>query len=207
MADRKFILGLDLDGCVADFYGGLRPLAAEWLGVPLDRLPERVSYGLPEWGIPEAPGGYAALHRYAVIQRDLFRSLEPMPRAPQVIRRLSAEGVNIRIITHRLFISRSHQAAVAQTVDWLDRHDIPYYGLCFVGDKEEVGAALYIEDTTKNVEALRAQGKQVIVHANSTNEGVAGPRSGDWDEIGELVLAAREAWAAGAPVTACQSSA
>ncbi len=202
MADRKFILGLDLDGCVADFYGGLRPLAAEWLGVPLGSLTPEVSYGLPEWGIPDAPGGYAALHRFAVIQRDLFRSLEPMPRAPQVIRQLSAAGVNIRIITHRLFISRSHQAAVAQTVDWLDRHDIPYYGLCFVGDKEEVGADLYIEDTTKNVEALRAEGKQVIVYGNSTNLGVAGPRSSDWDEVGEMVLEAREAWLQGAAVGA-----
>ncbi len=197
MADRKFILGLDLDGCVADFYGGLRPIAAEWLGVPLDTLPEEVSYGLPEWGIPDAPGGYAALHRYAVTQRDLFRTLRPMPRAPQVIRALSAAGVNIRIITHRLFISRSHRAAVAQTVDWLDQYDIPYYGLCFVGDKEEVGADLYIEDTQKNVEALRAQGKQVIVHGNSTNREVASPRSEDWDEIGRLVLEARAVWAEG----------
>ncbi|RMH02717.1 MAG: 5'-nucleotidase [Planctomycetota bacterium] len=192
MADRDFILGLDLDGCVADFYGGLRPIAAEWLGVPLESLPDRVSYGLPEWGVAEAPGGYPALHRFAVTQRDLFRRLEPMPRAPQVIRRLSEAGVNIRIITHRLFISRSHQAAVEQTVEWLDRHDIPYYGLCFVGDKEDVGADLYVEDTPRNVEALRSRGRRVIVYANSTNLGLDGPRTSDWEEIGDLVLAARD---------------
>ena len=33
MTDRSFVFGVDLDGVVADFYGGLRPIAAEWLGV------------------------------------------------------------------------------------------------------------------------------------------------------------------------------
>lgn len=28
-----FILGVDLDGVCADFYVGIRPIAAEWLGV------------------------------------------------------------------------------------------------------------------------------------------------------------------------------
>jgi len=30
---KQFVLGVDLDGVVADFIGGLRPIAAEWLGV------------------------------------------------------------------------------------------------------------------------------------------------------------------------------
>jgi hypothetical protein len=30
--DRKFVLAVDLDGVCADFYTGLRPIAAEWLG-------------------------------------------------------------------------------------------------------------------------------------------------------------------------------
>ena len=35
MTERSFVFGVDLDGVVADFYGGLRPIAAEWLGVDL----------------------------------------------------------------------------------------------------------------------------------------------------------------------------
>ena len=62
---RRFVLGVDLDGVCADFYRGLRPIAAEWLGVDAATLPERVSWGLPEWGIDKAPGGYEALHRFA----------------------------------------------------------------------------------------------------------------------------------------------
>lgn len=81
MSASEFVLGVDLDGTCADFYGGLRPIAAEWLGVPVESLPTTVSWNLPEWGINEAPGGYDALHRFAVTQRNLFRELKPMPGA------------------------------------------------------------------------------------------------------------------------------
>ena len=105
--NRRFVFGVDLDGVCADFYRGLRPIAAEWLGVDVSTLPERVSWGLPEWGIDKAPGGYEALHRFAVTQRDLFRVLPPMSGAPRALRRLSAADVRIRIITHRFLSSFS----------------------------------------------------------------------------------------------------
>ena len=37
---------------------GLRPIAAEWLDVDEAHLPMEVSWGLEEWGVPQAPGGY-----------------------------------------------------------------------------------------------------------------------------------------------------
>lgn len=194
MSERSFVFGVDLDGVVADFYGGLRPIAAEWLGVDLATLPERVSWGLLEWGVDRAPGGYEALHRFAVTQRDLFLKLTPMPGAPQTMRRLSKEGVRIRIITHRLFIKYFHQVAVGQTIQWLDRHDIPYWDLCFMQQKTAVGADLYIEDAPANIERLRAEGAKTIVFSNSTNEHLPGPRAYNWDEVLQLVLAEKRAW-------------
>src|SRR6476469_1568422 len=194
MSDRSFVFGVDLDGVVADFYAGLRPIAAEWLGVDLASLPERVSWGLTEWGVDEAPGGYEALHRFAVTQRDLFLKLPPMARAPQTLRKLSKEGVRIRIITHRLFIKYFHQAAVSQTIQWLDQHDIPYWDLCFMQQKTAVGADLYIEDSPANIERLRADGAKTIVFSNSTNEQLPGPRAESWEEVLELVLAEKARW-------------
>ncbi|MEX2316565.1 MAG: hypothetical protein WD669_05395 [Pirellulales bacterium] len=194
MNQRSFVFGVDLDGVVADFYAGLRPIAAEWLGVDLATLPERVSWGLAEWGVEQAPGGYEALHRFAVTQRDLFLKLPPMARAPQTLRKLSKEGVRIRIITHRLFIKYFHQAAVSQTIQWLDQHDIPYWDLCFMQQKSAVGADLYIEDSPANIERLRAEGAKTIVFSNSTNEKLDGPRTNTWEEVLSLVLAEKTAW-------------
>jgi 5'(3')-deoxyribonucleotidase len=195
-SERRFVLGVDLDGVCADFYGGLKPVAAEWLGVDVASLPDRVSWTLPEWGVDRAPGGYDALHRFAVTQRELFRRLPPMPGAPQALRELSAHDVRIRIITHRLFIKYFHQVAVRQTIEWLDYHDIPYWDLCFMREKAAVGADLYVEDSPENVARLRAQGLKTIVFSNSTNERLAGPRAHGWEEVVDLVLAEKAAWEA-----------
>ena len=83
-------------GFVRTFTPDWRPIAAERLGVDIETLPERVSFGLPEWGIDKAPGGYEALHRFAVTQRELFRVLKPRPGAPVALRRLSESDVRIR---------------------------------------------------------------------------------------------------------------
>ncbi len=193
-AQRRFVFGVDLDGVCADFYAGLRPIAAEWLGVDASTLPTRVSWGLPEWGIDRAPGGYEALHRFAVTQRDLFRILPPMPGAPVALRQLSAADVRIRIITHRFFIKFFHQVAARQTIEWLDHHDIPYWDLCFMQEKAAVGADLYIEDSPANIARLRDEGHKTIVFTNSTNEHLPGPRAATWEQVLAIVLREKREW-------------
>jgi 5'(3')-deoxyribonucleotidase len=196
MSRNGFVLGVDLDGTCADFYKGLRPIAAEWLGVPLDTLTTEVSWDFPEWGINKAPGGYEDLHRFAVTQRELFARLEPLPGAPMALRRLSKADVRIRIITHRLIIKFFHQTAVRQTTDWLDSHDIPYWDLCFMRDKGAVGADLYIEDAPGNIEQLRREGLPTIVFTNSTNRHLPGPRADNWDDVYDMVMQEVERWKA-----------
>src|SRR5690349_20312151 len=39
MARNEFVFGVDLDGCVADFYGSIKPLVAEWVGRDVAALP------------------------------------------------------------------------------------------------------------------------------------------------------------------------
>lgn len=188
MAQDKFVFGVDLDGVVADFIAGLRPVAAEWLGIAVESLPLEVSYGFPEWRL-EDYGGYEALHRFAVKERDLFQRLPPIAGAPAALRRLSGRDVRIRIITHRLYIKWFHQEAVQQTVDWLEYHGIPYWDLCFMRDKAAVGADLYVEDSPANIRALRATGHEVLVLRNSTNRDLPGPGAESWEEVEAFVEA------------------
>ena len=196
--DQQFVLGVDLDGVVANFYAGLRPIAAEWLGVPLASLVVAPSYGFTEWNLG-AVGSYDDLHRFAVTQRNLFRELEPMPGAAPALRRMSQEGIRIRIITHRLYINYFHQEAVKQTVAWLDHHGIPYWDLCFMKDKAAVGADLYVEDSPDNIRALRTDGHPTIAFANSTNLDIEAPRADSWIEVEAQVKAAHDAWQARRP--------
>jgi 5'(3')-deoxyribonucleotidase len=187
-ADKPFVLGVDLDGVVADFYRAMRPIVAEWLGVNEENLSlDRYTYGLPEWGVRDVEH-YKRIHRFAVTQRRLFIDMKPIAGAGPALRRLSDDGVHIRIITHRLFLPHFHQEAVRQTVEWLDKHGIPYWDLCFLKDKVDVGADLYIEDSPENVDALRRAGKPVIVFGNPTNAHIDdGDRANSWQEVEERV--------------------
>ena len=196
MDESSFILGVDLDGVVGDFYGAMRKIAALWLEKPFESLTTEISYGLDEWGIAEF-GGYERLHRFAVTQRNLFRDMEPIKGAPAVLRKLSSRGIRIRIITHRLFLKYSHKTTITQTVEWLDSWDIPYWDLCFMADKGAVGAHVYLDDAPANIKRLRDQGCKTIVFSNSTNREFPGPRANDWQEVERLVMEAREEWQTG----------
>ena len=190
---RQFVLAVDLDGVVADFHMGLKPIAAEWLGVDQDTLTDNVSYGFPEWGL-DASGGYEALHRFAVKERGLFSRLTPMNGAPAALRRLSTRGIRIRIVTHRLYIAWFHREAIEQTTQWLEHHGVPYWDICFMRDKAAVGANLYLEDSPSNIEALLADGHPTIAMTNSTNGHLAVPRAGDWQEMEKLIGREIDAW-------------
>jgi len=196
MDESKFIFGVDLDGVVGDFYGAVRKIAAEWLHKPVDALTPEVSYGLGEWGIEEF-GGYESLHRFAVTQRNIFLDMEPIEYAPAILRKLSCLDIRIRIITHRLFLKYSHRTSINQTVDWLDKYDIPYWDICFMNDKGAVGAHVYIDDAPENINSLRKQGCKTIVFSNSTNRGLPGPRAENWFEVERIVMEAREEWRTG----------
>ena len=196
MEKDSFILGVDLDGVVGDFYEATRRIAAEWLHKPLESLTTEVSYGLEEWNLAEY-GGYERLHRFAVTQRNLFRVMEPIKDAPSVLRKLSSRGIRIRIITHRLFLKYSHKTTITQTVEWLDSWDIPYWDLCFMADKGAVGAHVYIDDAPSNIKQLREQGCYTIVFGNSTNRDMPGPRAETWQEVETLVMEARNEWETG----------
>jgi 5'(3')-deoxyribonucleotidase len=196
MDNNSFILGVDLDGVVGDFYGAVRKIAAEWLNKPIEALTPEVSYGFKEWGLDEF-GGYDRLHRFAVTQRNIFSDMEPIEHAPAILRKLSNQNIRIRIITHRLFLKYSHRTSVTQTVDWLDNYDIPYWDICFMKDKGAVGANVYIDDAPENILNLRSLGNQTIVFTNSTNRDLPGPRADNWFEVEKIVMEAREEWKTG----------
>ena len=184
-AGKQLVIGVDLDGVCADFYSRIREIAAEWFERPIEDLSQDVSYALGEWGLE--PGEYDSLHRFAVTERDLFRTVPMIPGARRVLRKLSNEGYRIRIITHRLFIRYFHELAVSQTIHWLDHHGIPYWDLCFMKEKLQVGADIYVEDSPDNVASLRASGNFTICFGNTTNKHLEGPRATTWDEVYDMI--------------------
>jgi beta-phosphoglucomutase-like phosphatase (HAD superfamily) len=181
MEKRQFVLGLDLDGCVADFVSQMRRIFSDLMEVPIDSLTNTPTYGFPEWGLRDHRD-YDRLHRYAVTQKALFLEMPPISGAVPALRRLSVEGIRIRIATHRLFISYFHEAAGSQTIRWLEKHGIPYWDLCLIEDKSAVKADLFMEDKPSNVLAIHEQGIPVVIMSNPMNahEDLPGERVHSW---------------------------
>lgn len=192
-ADRRadadataFVLGVDLDGVCGDHAEAFRRVVAFERGVPVETLPRQDTWDFAAWQL--APGEFEAIHRRAVLDHRMFRTMPPIDGCADALWRLSDAGVWIRVITHRLFTNWGHAVAVADTVAWLDEHGIPYRDLCFLGQKPEVEADAYVDDAPHNIEALRRAGNDVIVFGQPYNREVPGPRARDWVEVERLVL-------------------
>lgn len=193
MADLDaFVLGVDLDGVCAEHTLGFRTIVAQRLGVKPESLPLERGWDFAEWGF--GPGALEDHHRHAVVEARMFRDLAVIDGAAEALWRLSDAGVWIRIITHRLYVNWGHQAAVTDTVEWLDAARIPYRDLCFLGAKPQVEADLYIDDSPGNVSALRLAGNEVIVFDQPYNRSMDGPRASTWDQVEEIVLDRYTRW-------------
>ena len=105
MSLEGIIVGVDLDGVCADFYGRMREIAAEWFECRAEDLTENVSYGLTEWGVK--PEKYESLHRFAVLQRSL--SIMP-PKAYRWIAEMHeiADFVGEDPSAHELYVGAAH---------------------------------------------------------------------------------------------------
>lgn len=180
---KPLIIGVDLDGVVADYFNGIRPIACEWLGVPDKALPLEIDYDFKSWGSDKWPGGFIALHKYAVVKKNFFSTVSPIKDAAQTLRALSEQDFRIRIITYRLCMKWHHSTAVKQTIDWLEKHDIPYWDICFIKDKTAVEADVYIEDSPKNYTALKSAGKNVWLFDQGWNRHLNEPSVKNWKEI------------------------
>ena len=181
-----FVLGVDLDGVCADYTTAFRKIAATEMNVEESDLPLTRSWDFSEWGLTQDQ--YQELHHKAVTEHRMLRDMPVMDEAAESLWRLSDIGVWIRIITHRLYVNWGHARAVADTVDWLDTNKLPYRDICFLGDKPQVGAHLYIEDAPHNIEALKNTGNRVIIFDAPYNQDISGPRAQNWITCEHLIL-------------------
>jgi 5'-nucleotidase len=186
MSDPWFIVGVDLDGVCGDHTAAFRKVVAAERGVAPESLPDQTTWSFGEWGLDDE--AFLAMHRSGVLEHRMFRDMPVIEGCADALWRLSDAGVWIRLITHRLYANWGHAVAVGDTVAWLDASGIPYRDLCFLGNKPQVEAHVYVDDAPHNVAALRAEGNDVIVFDQPYNHGLDGLRARNWNEVEKLVL-------------------
>jgi 5'(3')-deoxyribonucleotidase len=185
---RSFVLGVDLDGVCGDYTTAFANVVAAERDVDTSTLPSQRGWDFAEWELEDL-GGFDAVHRLAVMEHRMFRTMPVMPGAADALWRLSDAGVWIRIITHRLWVNWGHAIAVSDTVEWLDHQAIPYRDICFLGRKPEVEADCYVDDSPDMVEALRGAGNTVVVFDAPYNRDLEGPRAETWADVEQAVSA------------------
>ena len=99
-----FIFGVDLDGVCGDYTAALREVAVERLRVDPSALPLERSWDFREWGL--SPAQFEDLHRAAVMEHRIFRTMPAIPGAAETLWRLSDAGVDTFIARVRAEASR-----------------------------------------------------------------------------------------------------
>lgn len=185
MPSSGFVLGVDLDAVCADYVSAFRQVVAADRDVPPETLTSEVSWDFASWGLDRSE--FLRLHQ-AGVDAGMFATMPAIEGASEALWNLSNADIWIRVITHRLIMNGAHQTVARDTVAWLDKADIPYRDLCFIGAKSDVGAHCYIDDAPHNIEALRAAGNTVIVFDQPYNRHIPGLRACSWAEAEHLVF-------------------
>ena len=192
----EFVLGVDLDGVVANYEKKFKEITSLIKNVAVSDIPAATDWSFVKSGWPfESEEDFLATHKKAVVEYNLFNSLEPITGASDSLWELSDHGVRIRIVTYRLVVNFSHSQAVQDTISWLEsprpdgRPLIPYRDICFVKDKAHVGCDMYVDDAPHNIEVLRkAKGwDNVLVFDQEYNKHITDPRVSSWGEIVDIV--------------------
>lgn len=182
----EFVLGVDLDGVVADYENGFRAFVAARKNIDPNLIPPATDWSLTKSGWPIADEAeFLKLHREAVADGRMFANLNPITGASEALWALSDAGIRIRIVTHRLVVNFSHAPAVMDTVTFLDTWNIPYRDICFVRDKAVVGTDLLIDDAPHNIIALRqARGEDAaMIFDQPYNRNLPGLRALNWGDV------------------------
>lgn len=182
------IIGVDLDGVSGDYVGALRNYVGVSLDIPLeDRLtvfPEPIDYRFSNW--PHVSEDFIRFHSEAVAL-GLYRDMEMIAGASENLWKLDADGHHLRVITSRFTVHGQNYKAVANTGEWLDKHDLPYRDIMFVHNKVDVFADIYIDDAPHNITNFQNAGRKVIIFEAPYNKGIEGIRAQTWEDVYEII--------------------
>ena len=186
-SQRPFVLGVDLDGVVADYDGAMRDNVSRFKGIDRSTIPVTKAWSLVESGWPlESEAEFLEMHRRSVTEKRMFATMDAIPGASDALRALSDAGIRIRIVTFRLVVNFAHQIAIADTASFLDLNRIPYRDLCFLKDKSALSDMdLLIDDSPSNIDAVRTRlgGDAAMVFDQPYNQHIDGLRAKNWDDV------------------------
>jgi 5'(3')-deoxyribonucleotidase len=187
-AGKVKIINVDLDGVVDDFHAAF-DAAYYWNGTtksPLSKADQWESWN----NIGVSRGQFNSLIRRGVLNGSLWWNDPVIDGAKEYLWRLSDDGYDIRIVTTRLVHKFGHATTIEATANWLEKNDIPYRTICFLGPGEEKGmffADYGIDDNIGNVMSMRRRDVDAVIFNRPWNQHSPLPRVKTWKEFYEYV--------------------
>lgn len=188
MTDEKIAVGIDIDGCLADYTKGLAKVVSREKGIPLDQLIEPSSFNFNEtpWDL-DTREKFLHYHNMGV-EELMFYTLDVLPGAAEATRTLHEEGFINHIITSRFFTTGTLYEVNRQTISWLDKNNICCDEYSLTNTKEKVHVDIAIDDAPHNILAYQANNIPCIIFDHPYNRELNGLRFGSWDEIVDFLL-------------------
>ena len=180
-------IAFDVDGVLRDWHSEL----IKWyrLDYPFHRILPIKQYPLA----PSFPDVGDDIHRYAfeIRAREIYTGAPPIQNAPEVVRSLKADGFRIIIVSNQPNV-RTKQF----TLDWLEKNGVPYDGIAFIREKQYIDADIFVDDSTANLEAIRAANKIAVAIDQAWNQDWKGRRISFVGNIRMLIeqLEEQEKW-------------
>lgn len=194
MTSRALHVGIDVDGVLADYMGGVAAVGQS-MGLSMGGSSSGpTQYGLVEPGwFPDAESASKAMTHL----RDSggLRELALLDSgASMAIRRLRIAGHRVSIVTARHsgghYVQSHRERRIArETIDWLTEHAILPDDVRFERRKSRAKCHIYIDDAPHIIEELRSDGCRAIVYDQPYNRHLSGERVSSIKEFAELILA------------------
>lgn len=184
------LINIDLDGVVYPFHDVYR----EWLiRNGYDEFDVSVAH-FTAWEMWDALGmsygEWQGEFRRGVADGYIWEQGEPIEDSKKYLWKLSDDGHNLRIVTRRLVHKFNHARSVETTVHWLDRHNIPYHDIVFIGfkhNKEHYPCDFAIDDNPEHVAEQLRNKTRAYLFSQPWNQKSTLPRVNSWKEFYEQI--------------------
>ncbi len=163
----------------------------EWDTAPEMPLPAPSKWDFQDqWGMSE--GEFQSAFRLGVDSDFVWTVGSPLGGSVAELWRLSDAGVYIRIVTQRLVHKNNHATVQEKTARWLDKWNVPYHEILYVGpksSKSDFRADYAIDDNASIVEDyLSSSDVEAYLYERPWNEDTNLPNVYGWEEFTAIVL-------------------
>lgn len=161
-------VGMDIDEVIYPWEENFRDYAAKHEGFDWEQCTPRTAYHeFPVgWGFRDDEH-FVSVMRRGETAANLNTIGDPYPDSAQALKEIVASGHSLHLITARFPHGGQTER---ETVEWLEKHDLPYSSLTISRDKRVVYSDLFLDDKAANCDQIADAGTLSVMKDASHNQ-------------------------------------